>query len=102
MQLDGNHNDEDIMNVNDEQRQYDLINNMDNNHEGSTTQSETENTKDDHVAGSDDAASECLKVNKMRFADFRNKLVEHFDIQWKQNKIQWPSRTGMGNPPNLC
>ena len=29
-------------------------------------------------------------------------LVENFDIQWKQNKIQWRSRTGMGNTPNLC
>ena len=88
--------------VNDEQRLFDLTNNVDSNHEESTTQSETENTKFGHVADSYDAASECLKVNKMRCADFRNKLVEHFDIQWKRNKIQWPSRTGMGNPPNLC
>ena len=61
-----------------------------------------EYTKHGHVADSYDADSECLKVYKMRFADFRNKLVENFDIQWKQNKIQWPSRTGMGNTPNLC
>jgi len=110
MQSDGCHNDADIVkflgtmgeNVNDEQRQFDLTNNMDSNHEGSTTQLENENSKDDHVANSDDAASECLNVHKMQFTDFRNKLVEHFDIQWKRNKIQWPSRTGMGNPPNLC
>ena len=69
--------------LNDEQRQFDLTNGIDSNHEESTTQSETENTKDGHVADSYDAASECLKVNKMRSADFRNKLVEHFDIQWK-------------------
>ena len=84
--------------VNDVQRQFDHTNNIDSNHEESTTQSETENTKDSHVANSYDAAIECLKVNEMRFADFRNKVVEYFDIQWKQNKIQWPSQTGMGNP----
>jgi len=39
-------------------------------------QSETENTKDSHVANSYDAAIEYLKVNEMRFADFRNKLIE--------------------------
>jgi len=60
----------------------------------------TEYTKHGHVPDSCDADSKCLKVYKMR--DFRNKLVENFDIQWKQNKIQWPSRTGMGNTTNLC
>ena len=106
LQSDDYHNDADIVKVlgtmggkvNDEQRLFDLTNNVDSNHEENTTQSETENTKDGHVAECYDAASECLKVNKMRCADFRNKLVEHFDIQWKE----WPSRTGMGNPPNLC
>ena len=88
--------------VNDEQRQFDVTNNIDSNREGSTDKSETECTKHGHDADSYDADSECIKVYKMRFADFRNKLVENFDIQWKQNKIQWPSRTGMGNTPNLC
>ena len=83
--------------VNDEQRQFDVTNNIDSNREGSTDKSKTESTEHGHVAD-----SECLQVYKMRFADFRNKLVENFDIQWKQNKIQWPSRTGMGNTPNLC
>ena len=89
MKSDGCHNDADIVKVlgtmggkvNDVQRQFDLTNNIDSNHEESTTQSETENTKDGHVADSYDAASECVKVNKMRFADILNKLVEHFDIQ---------------------
>jgi len=84
MQSDGCHNDADIVKVlgtmggkvNDVQRQFDLTNNIDSNHEESTTQSETENTKDSHVANSYDAAIEYLKVNEMRFADFRNKLVE--------------------------
>ena len=109
MQSDGYHNDADILKflgtmggkVNDEQRQFDVINNIDSNREGSTDKSETEYTADGHFADSNDADSECFKVYKMRFADFRNKLVENFDIQWKQNKIQWPSRTGMGNTPNL-
>jgi len=88
--------------VNDEQRQFDVTNNIDSYHEGSTDKSETDYTKHGHVADSYGADSECLKVYKMRFADFRNKLVDNFDIQWKQNKIQLPSRTGMGNTPNLC
>jgi len=105
MQSDGYHNDADILKflgtmggkVNDGQRQFDVINKIDSNRE-----SETEYTADGHIADSYDADSECFIVYKMRFADFRNKLVENFDIQWKQNKIQWPSRTGMGNTPNLC
>ena len=60
-----------------------ITNNIDSNHEESTTQSENENTKDIHVANSYDAAIEYLKVNEMRFADFRNKLIEYLDIQWK-------------------
>ena len=84
--------------VNDEQRQFDVMNNIDSNREGSTDKSEPEYTKDSHVADSNDADSECLKVYEMRFADFRNKLVVNFDIQWKQNNIKWLSRTGMKYP----
>jgi len=110
MQSDRYHNDADILKylgtmggkVNDEQRQFDVINNIDSNREGSTDKSETVYTADGHIAHSYDADSEYFKVYKMRFADFRNRLVENFDIQWKQNKIQWPSRTGIGNTPNLC
>jgi hypothetical protein len=31
----------------------------------------------------------------MSQAVFRKKLVEHFDILWKEKQIQWPSRTGV-------
>ena len=62
--------------VNDEQHQFDVTNNIDSNREGGTDKSETEYTKHGHVADSYDADSydadsECLKVYKMRFADFR-------------------------------
>jgi len=43
--------------VNDEQRQFDVTNNIDSNREGSTDKSETEYTKHGH-----DADSECLKL----------------------------------------
>ena len=76
MQLDRYHGDADILNflrtmsgkVNDEQRQFDVINNIDSNCEGITDKSETEYAKDGYVADSYDADSECLKVYKMRFA----------------------------------
>jgi hypothetical protein len=29
---------------------------------------------------------------------FRERLVEHFDILWKRNELQWPSRTGESSP----
>ena len=41
------------------------------------------------------------KVRNMTLEKFRSKLVEHFDILWKQNKIQWPSRTGLGPMPAI-
>lgn len=56
------------------------------NRDGSTDKLETEYTKNGHDAGSYDTANKCLKVYKMQFVDFRNKLVENFDIQSKQNK----------------
>ena len=70
MQSDRYHNDADILKflgktdgkVNGEQRQFFVINNMDSNHEGSTDTSQTEQTKDGHVADSYDADSECLNV----------------------------------------
>ena len=33
--------------------------------------------------------------------EFREHLVEHFDIQWQQRQIIWPSRDGLGQPPDL-
>jgi len=30
---------------------------------------------------------------------FKSKLIEHFDILWKQNKIVWPSRRNVNDHP---
>jgi hypothetical protein len=30
---------------------------------------------------------------------FRNKLIKHFDVQWKKKNIVWPSRDGLGSIP---
>jgi hypothetical protein len=37
-------------------------------------------------------------VRKLHRDYFRRKLVEHFDILWRQNKIQWPKRHGCPCP----
>jgi hypothetical protein len=31
-------------------------------------------------------------VRKMSLDHFRNRLIEHFDIMWKQHKVMWPKR----------
>jgi len=54
--------------VNDEQRQFDVINSIDSNRERNTDVTVTEYALDGYNAGSYDADSECLKVYKMRFA----------------------------------
>jgi hypothetical protein len=37
-------------------------------------------------------------VRKLSLQFFRSKLVEHFDILFKQNQIKWPSRNGLTTP----
>ena len=37
-------------------------------------------------------------VPKLKLEYFRGKLVEHFDILWKKNRIVWPTRTGDKTP----
>lgn len=33
----------------------------------------------------------CIKVNSLRYEDFRRRLVCDFDILWRQHKIVWPT-----------
>ena len=49
----------------------------------------------------DDAISgeNIRQTSELGLGYFRSRLVEHFDILFKQNKIQWPARRGM--QPNL-
>jgi len=42
-----------------------------------------------------------IPVSKLSLVLFKSKLIEHFDILWKQNKIKWPSRTGSDPPPPI-
>ena len=87
MQSDGYHNSADIVmgtlggKVNDEERQFDVINNIGSNRKWSADKSETEYTKDGHVAD-----NECLKVCKMRFAGFRNKFGRKLTLNQKEIK----------------
>jgi hypothetical protein len=48
----------------------------------------------------DDIVSEAkhLCARKMKLADFKARLIEHFDILWEKNQIKRPSRTG-SEPP---
>ena len=34
-------------------------------------------------------------VKNMSMFDFRRRLIEHFNILWRQGKVKWPSRTGV-------
>ena len=42
-----------------------------------------------------------IKVHTLTLKYFRAKLVENFDILWKKEQIQWPSRTGLGPRPQI-
>ena len=42
-----------------------------------------------------------IPVHKMRLADFKERLIEHFDILWSANQIRWPSRTGSLPPEDI-
>ena len=39
-------------------------------------------------------SEEVRKVADLGLGYFRSRLVEHFDILFKQNKIKWPARRG--------
>lgn len=41
---------------------------------------------------------EVRTVRHLGLGYFRRKLVEHFDILWKQNKVKWPRRKGDQQP----
>ena len=41
------------------------------------------------------------KVSDLSFHFFRDRLVEHFDILFQQNKIRWPTRMNE-DPPRSC
>ena len=34
-------------------------------------------------------------VREMKLVDFRKRLIEHFNILWRQRRVQWPSRSGV-------
>jgi DDE superfamily endonuclease len=36
-------------------------------------------------------------VNSLSYDDFRNRLVEHFDILFRKNKVKWPVRKNSSN-----
>eukprot|EP00984_Skeletonema_dohrnii_P001035 scaffold327_cov200-Skeletonema_dohrnii-CCMP3373.AAC.1 len=40
------------------------------------------------------------QVCKMDLLTFKSKLINHFDIMWKQRRIEWPSRDGSNPAPS--
>lgn len=48
-----------------------------------------------------DVEDSAIPVRKMRLADFKARLIEHFDILWHRQAIRWPSRTGSAPPPQV-
>ena len=42
-----------------------------------------------------------ISVNSLSRNDFREILINHFDILWKHGMVKWPSRSGLGDPPSL-
>ncbi|CAB9517408.1 Plant transposon protein [Seminavis robusta] len=59
-----------------------------------------DNTKDDdHLLGLSQRYSVdgCVLVNSLAYDEFRNRLVEHFDIMFRKNRVKWPSRKQNSN-----
>lgn len=48
-----------------------------------------------------DGDPEAIPVCTLSLNSFRRKLIEHFNILWQRNQIQWPSRTGDEPPPQI-
>ena len=44
------------------------------------------------------AATTTKHINELGFDKFRGMLIKHFNHQWAQRKVVWPSRTGTGTP----
>ena len=44
------------------------------------------------------SSSGIIPVRSLSLNSFRDRLVEHFDILWPQNKIKWPERVRMNGP----
>ena len=42
-----------------------------------------------------------IPVHCLNLEDFRKRLIEHFDILWKQNRIKWRSRTRSQAPASI-
>jgi len=51
---------------------------------------------DDEVTDERRNANGAICVNSLAYADFRERLVVHFDMLHRQHKVRWPTR----NPPN--
>jgi hypothetical protein len=46
----------------------------------------------------DNLNNSCEMVHRMSHGDFRQKLINHFDIVFQKNNIHWPTRNGLEVP----
>ncbi|CAB9496564.1 Plant transposon protein [Seminavis robusta] len=47
---------------------------------------------DCHLTRQKYAMDGSIILNSLTYDDFRNRLVEHFDILWRRNRVRWPQR----------
>ena len=45
-----------------------------------------------------DVDTDAVPLYRMQLEDFKDRLIENFDILWEKQQIRWPSRSG-GDPP---
>jgi hypothetical protein len=70
-------------------RNFDLTQMGSSNSADDSADNPDDNDADDEPVAGDQSVR---VVRNLRRDYFRHKLVEHFDILWRQNKIEWPKR----------
>ncbi|CAB9527088.1 Plant transposon protein [Seminavis robusta] len=67
---------------------------IDRQREDAMVEDEANNSAMDdcHLTRQKVAVDGSVLVNSLAYDDFRNRLVEHFDILWRCNRVRWPQR----------
>ena len=75
-----NNIDDDADNLNEDDEVNDIIN--------------TTNTPVDIFEINDEPTTTSTNIRSIKYDDFREMLIEHFDIMFTTNQIKWPTRNG--------
>ncbi|CAB9525869.1 Plant transposon protein [Seminavis robusta] len=78
----------------DEETRRRATNSLRGEEEESAQEEEDLHEDDDYLAGQPQqyAIDGSILVNSLSYDDFRNRLVEHFDILWRRHRVKWPER----------